>query len=163
MIPALLISAALVLLTCVIHYEALGWLSARLPRMAIAPRAKVLLVMLVAFVAHAVEIAIYGLAYLASVRWIDPGGLHSLLPVPPGTGPAPLGWEDCLYFSAVAFTSLGFGDIAPAGPLRLVTGVEALNGLLLIAWTASFTYLSMERFWAERPAPAGTRRHPPAP
>lgn len=158
MIGALLASFALVLLTCVLHYEVLGWLSSRLPALRVPPRVKVLLVMLVAFVAHAVEIAVYGLAYLVAVRWIDPAGLHSLLPLPPGATPAPLGWADCLYFSAVAYTSLGFGDIAPAGPLRLLTGVEALNGLLLIAWTASFTYLSMERFWAERP---GRGRHPP--
>ena len=26
-------------------------------------------------------------------------------------------------------------------------GVEALNGLLLIGWSASFTYLAMERYW----------------
>jgi hypothetical protein len=40
------------------------------------------------------------------------------------------------------------GDIAPLGPVRLLAGVEALNGLLMIAWSASFTYLSMENFWA---------------
>jgi len=160
MIGAAAASLLLVLLTCVLHYEVLGWLNTRLPGMRIPPRAKVLLVMLVAFIAHAVEIAVYGAAYLAAVRWVDPGGLHSLMPAVAGTVPAPLGWADCLYFSAVAYTSLGFGDIAPSGPLRLVTGVEALNGLLLIAWTASFTYLSMERFWAERPARG---RHAPPP
>jgi hypothetical protein len=31
--------------------------------------------------------------------------------------------------------------------MRLVSGVEALNGLLLIGWSASFTYLAMERYW----------------
>ena len=152
MILMALASLVLVLLNCGLHYEVLGWLSTRLPGLRIPTRAKVLLVMLVAFFAHAVEITIYGGAYLAAVRWLDPAGLHNLLPLPPGTTPAPLTWADCLYFSAVAYTSLGFGDIAPAGPLRLLTGVEALNGLLLIAWTASFTYLSMERFWAEHPA-----------
>ena len=29
----------------------------------------------------------------------------------------------------------------------LVAGIEALTGLLLIAWSASFTYLTMERIW----------------
>jgi len=28
-----------------------------------------------------------------------------------------------------------------------VTGTEALTGFLLIGWSASFTYLEMERFW----------------
>ena len=53
----------------------------------------------------------------------------------------------CMYFSAATYTSLGFGDLTPTGPVRLLAGVEALNGLLLIGWSASFTYLSMERFW----------------
>jgi hypothetical protein len=35
----------------------------------------------------------------------------------------------------------------PDGVLRLLAGVEALNGLLLIGWSASYTYLAMERFW----------------
>jgi len=26
--------------------------------------------------------------------------------------------------------------------------VEALNGLLLIGWSASYTYFAMERFWS---------------
>ena len=33
------------------------------------------------------------------------------------------------------------------GELRLLAGVEALNGLLLIGWSASYTYIAMERFW----------------
>jgi hypothetical protein len=56
----------------------------------------------------------------------------------------------CFYFSAETFTSLGYGDIRPSGPLRLLAGAEALNGLLLIGWSACFAYISMERFW-ERP------------
>jgi hypothetical protein len=35
----------------------------------------------------------------------------------------------------------------PTGPLRLLVGVEALNGLLLIGWSASYIYLAMERCW----------------
>ena len=37
--------------------------------------------------------------------------------------------------------------ILPVGPVRLVAGAEALNGLLLIGWSASYAYLAMERFW----------------
>jgi len=71
----------------------------------------------------------------------------------------PFSFENCLYFSAETYTSLGFGDLTPAGPLRLLSGVEALNGLVLIGWSASFTYIAMERFWNLSPAdrPAGSR------
>jgi hypothetical protein len=49
--------------------------------------------------------------------------------------------------SAETYSSLGFGDVIPFGAIRLVAGVEALNGLLLIGWTASYVYIAMERFW----------------
>lgn len=35
------------------------------------------------------------------------------------------------------------------GPARLLSGFEAMLGLVLIAWTASFTYFEMERNWSE--------------
>ncbi|EGG99066.1 Protein yfbU [gamma proteobacterium IMCC2047] len=54
---------------------------------------------------------------------------------------------DCGYHSFVTYTSLGFGDIIPTGYLRFITGIEALAGLVLIAWTASFVYVEMRRFW----------------
>lgn len=52
---------------------------------------------------------------------------------------------DCAYFSFVNYTSLGYGDIIPTGHIRFTAGSEALTGLVLIAWTASFTYLQMQK------------------
>lgn len=40
---------------------------------------------------------------------------------------------------------LVFGDIVPTGPMRFVTGTEAICGLALITWSASFTFLVMQR------------------
>ena len=36
-------------------------------------------------------------------------------------GPRPLGPDDFLYLAAINFTTLGFGQIDIAGPLRMVT------------------------------------------
>ena len=36
---------------------------------------------------------------------------------------------------AMTYTSLGLGDIFPLGRLRMVVGVEALTGLLMISLT----------------------------
>ncbi|MHB8622686.1 MAG: ion channel [Sulfuricaulis sp.] len=52
-----------------------------------------------------------------------------------------------LHFSAETYTSIGFGDIYPLGTLRMIAGIEAPSGLLLIGWSASFTYLAMLKFW----------------
>ncbi|NIQ12844.1 MAG: two pore domain potassium channel family protein, partial [Candidatus Dadabacteria bacterium] len=46
------------------------------------------------------------------------------------------------------YTSLGMGDIYPLGrPIRFLTGLESLTGLVLITWTASFLFIEMQRFW----------------
>lgn len=40
----------------------------------------------------------------------------------------------CLYFSAIALTTVGFGDVTPAGPLSmLLAGVEGAVGVVLFA------------------------------
>jgi voltage-gated potassium channel Kch len=118
----------LVVLTTFIHYEVLRGLSAGLPRARVPSRGKLLVVIFATFCAHAVEIALYAIAIFI----LDPG--HFTV-------------STSLYFSAETYTSLGYGDVVPTGDVRLLAGVEALNGLLLIGWSASYTYLSMERFW----------------
>jgi hypothetical protein len=139
MLTVILASLVLIALTTLIHYEVLRGLHIGLPRLRIPVRTKLLVVMFVAFVAHAVEIGLYAVATFALIRFRDVGEL---------SGEHSTTFLDCLYFSAETYTSLGLGDIAPLGPVRLLAGVEALNGLLMIAWTASFTYLSMEKFWS---------------
>jgi hypothetical protein len=42
--------------------------------------------------------------------------------------------------------------------MRLIAGVESLNGLVLIGWSASFTYLEMARFWENGPVGSGLSR-----
>ena len=61
-------------------------------------------------------------------------------------------WVDSFYFSVVAVTTVGFGDVYPVGPIRFMTGMEALTGLVMITWSASFTFLEMQRDW-----PAGRK------
>jgi hypothetical protein len=130
--------ALLVVLTGLLHYEVLRGLHSRLPESRVPGRLKLLVVVAIAFIAHALEILLYGLAIYVLPHYFDIGHL---------VGASGSTFSTSLYFSAETYTSLGFGDIAPHGALRLVAGVEALNGLLLIGWTASFTYISMERFW----------------
>jgi hypothetical protein len=42
---------------------------------------------------------------------------------------------------------VGFGDLVPHGAIRFMTGMEALTGLVMITWSASFTFLEMQRDW----------------
>ena len=140
MLIVILACVLLIATTTVIHYEALRGLSRRLPVLRIPNRSKLLVVMFTAFVAHALEIAVYGGSLFVLVGEFGVGKL---------AGTLGFSFINCLYFSAETYTSLGFGDLVPFGPVRLVAGTETLNGLLLIGWTASYTYIAMERFWHE--------------
>jgi len=40
-----------------------------------------------------------------------------------------------------------FIGVITLGHIRFITAVEALNGFLLITWSASFTFLAMGRLW----------------
>jgi hypothetical protein len=62
-------------------------------------------------------------------------------------GADPLGLLDAVYLAAGTYTTVGFADLVPVGPIRFLAGTMALTGLVLITWSASFTYLEMERFW----------------
>ena len=129
----------LIAVTTLIHYEVLRGLHVGLPKLRIRVQSKLVVAILVAFVAHAVEIVLYGIALFVLIRYAGAGDLG---------GHRDASFLDCLYFSAETYTSLGLGDVASKGPVRFLAGAAALNGLLLIAWTASFLYLAMERFWA---------------
>lgn len=133
-----LISIALVGVTTLIHYEVLRGLTWTLPSLGIPPRMKVLVVIIAEFLAHGMEIVVYGLVILLLAHWVQNGSL---------AGPGGTSLANCMYFSAETYTSLGFGDLVPVGSIRLLAGVEALNGLLLIGWSASYAYIAMERFW----------------
>jgi hypothetical protein len=130
----------LLVLTTVIHYEILRLLNAGLPRLVMPPRARLTVVIFGTFVAHAAEIFLYAAGFYLLARYLGYGRLNETMRS---------SLTLCLYFSAETYTSLGYGDVLPGGDLRLLAGMEALNGLLLIGWSASYTYLAMERFWGD--------------
>ena len=142
-------SALLIALATFVHYEVLGTLSLRLPALPVPRRAKVLVVVFGAVVAHGVEIGLYGFGLFLLASHAGVGGFMR---------PAETTLMTCLYFSAETYSSLGFGDLAPVGPIRLLAGVEALNGLLLIGWSASFLYIAMEQFWRSGSGDAGVAK-----
>jgi hypothetical protein len=53
-------------------------------------------------------------------------------------------FEQALYFSTVTFASLGYGDIVLSPHWRMVSAIEAANGVILFAWSTAFL-LTMTR------------------
>jgi hypothetical protein len=121
-----------------IHYEILHLASNLLPLLTIPPRTRILVVIGMAMLAHVVEILLYAVAYLFMAEQWNLGTIAGH-PIDP--------FYDYLYYSVATYTTLGIGDYYPLGRLRILTGSEALVGLLMITWSASFTYLAMQKFW----------------
>lgn len=57
--------------------------------------------------------------------------------------------EAAIYFSAVTFTTLGYGDITLSSDWRLLSGFEAINGILLIGWSTAFVFAVLQRTWGD--------------
>ena len=136
------VTAVVVCVCVLLHYEVLNVLSRRLARLEGRRRRRVLFGIFGVLSVHVAEIWIFGVAYVLLLT-LSPafGAVHGI--------PAP-DVLDHIYFSAMTFTTVGFGDVYPSGPIRFLAGTEALAGLVLITWSASFTFLEMARFWRDR-------------
>jgi len=131
-----IITAVLVILAVGVHYEMLSLISNGIRRLKLNHRLRVGVAVLAALGAHFIEVILFAIGWKILIS----------------AGLAQLSLEDptiveILYFSASTYTSLGYGDIVPIGPSGLLAGSESLTGLVLIAWTASFTYFEMRAFW----------------
>ncbi len=131
------ISGMVVTLSVVLHYEALRFLGRTLGKH-VHKRIGMLLVMLGLLLAHILEIWFFAFGYMLLQHGI---GLGSI------TGLEEGGLMDYVYYSSVVYTTIGFGDLLPVGPMRMLSAAEGLAGLALITWSASFTFLAMHRFW----------------
>ena len=56
-------------------------------------------------------------------------------------------FEEAVYFSTVTFTTLGYGDITLSPPWRLLSGIEAMNGILLAGWSTALLFSVVQRSW----------------
>ncbi len=143
-------------LTILTHYYGLRVITEIVEVVKISPQARMVVVVFGVIIVHTIEIATYAAGYLVADRIPGTGefaGLHeglisasAAIAATPRTGLS-LTFYDYFYFSAETFASLGLGDIYPIGDIRLIASFEVLSGLILIGWSASFTYIAMRKFW----------------
>ncbi|MDY6814958.1 MAG: ion channel [Pseudomonadota bacterium] len=136
-----LINVAIVCLVVVLHNAVLIRLSGLLSKMRQSQHFRLIVAVLGCLTAHALEVWLFAVPYYLMHNADGWGELlgnfnGSLL--------------DCVYFSFTTFTTLGYGDIQALGPLRYLTGIEGLTGLVLITWSASFLFVEMQRYWPAR-------------
>jgi hypothetical protein len=124
-----------------VHYEGLRWLSVALPAVPGVRRRKVLVGVYGVVMLHIAEIWLFGFCLWVLLQVPHAGAI---------AGAHRTGLLDAVYLSATTYSTLGFGDLTPVGPVRFLTGTESLVGFILITWSASFLYLEMQEFWRSR-------------
>jgi len=75
--------------------------------------------------AHASEVIVWSLAYAT-------------------LNAAPVG-ADLVYFAFVNYTTLGYGDVIPVEPWRLLGPITAMNGVLLFGWSTAVIFEVLRR------------------
>jgi len=81
---------------------------------------------------HIVEIVVWALAYL----YLLPANVLG-------------SFEEATYFSFVTFTTLGYGDITFTDEWRILSGIESLNGILLLGWSTAMLFAVVQRTWKD--------------
>ncbi|MCK5167820.1 MAG: two pore domain potassium channel family protein [Rhodospirillaceae bacterium] len=140
MTAIIIASLILILLTVTLHFTALRMISRILHLNSPKPAIRAVISIYLVALTHFAEVLLFAIGYYVTATYMDAGSL---------SGEFGGDFQEYIYYSLVSYTSLGLGDVYPYGPIRLLTGVEALTGLLMIGWSASFTYLCMHKLWKD--------------
>jgi len=138
---AVAVTAVLIGLTVGLHYEVLQQLNRRMPGWKFARHPRILIMIFCVLIAHIAEIWLFGIVIFLTVQVPGMGEI---------SGGETFHLLDAVYVSATTYSTLGYGDLVPQGPVRFLLGTESLVGLVMITWSASFAYLEMDRYWRDR-------------
>ncbi|MEL6978985.1 MAG: ion channel [Pseudomonadota bacterium] len=123
------VAAHVVFIGAAIHFFSRTGAWFRSPPAAIKTPAGLAAAALWMMAAHGVAIWFWAIAFMAI------GGLEDL--------------DTAVYFAAVCFTTLGFGDIIPDESWRHLTGLCAANGLLAFGVSTAFLVELLQNIWRE--------------
>jgi len=137
---------AVVIVSVLFHYEGLRLLSRWVTLDLLPARVRIVSLIFGQLLLHVVEISLFA---VANHTLSQQPGFGSFLEIGAANCMTQQGMNavDHLYYSVTVYTTLGFGDIVADGPVRILAGTEALVGLVLITWSASFTFLKMQIYW----------------
>lgn len=137
-----LITLVVLSLCVLIHYELLIAITHRVARFEFSHRIAIVFGAIRAMLSHIIQVWVYAIGY-----WLllDFGEGYGSIKGEPITG-----FLDWVYFSFVVYSTLGFGDMVPTGWVRFMVGTESITGLVMIAWTASFLFLELQKQWRSK-------------
>ena len=138
MLPDLALGIAFMILTVVVHSGAMILVMRGLPGRSnkSGPLTRwdeigeVSAAVLIMFFATLIEVAIWAIGYLAL------GAIEAR--------------EAAVYFSMVTYTTLGYGDITLNEHWRLLSSIEAANGIIMFGWTTAVVIAVVQRLYQRR-------------
>jgi ion channel len=139
MLHIYLITALASILAIGLHFSALILATKILAHFHGTHPATIVFSLLLAVIAHLLEILIFAVALQLMLS-------HEMITFSINDPD----FKDIFYFSGTTYTTVGYGDVVLIGTGRTIAVVESLMGLVLIAWTASFTYYEMNRKWIRK-------------
>ena len=115
--------------------SAVGWLRARMVAANHFWLATWLFIRLAGWIIllHLIEVTAWGLFYVWTAAFDLPSAL---------------------YFSAVTYTTTGYGDLVLPPEWRLVGAIEALTGILMCGWSTGFFFAVVSRMLQAKPTPS---------
>ena len=140
MLAKLLVGWSLMAVCVIVHAagvtSALRWLRGRVIGRLGSWRWAWLFIVLAGWIVflHLIEIAVWSAFYVVSNAMPD--------------------LQSALYFSAVTYTTTGYGDLVLPQEWRLTGAIEALTGILLCGWSTGFFFAVVSRIYNDEP---GTR------
>lgn len=66
-------------------------------------------------------------------------------------------FEEAVYFSAVAFATIGFGDVVIDGHWRMLGAIQGMVGVLLFGWSTALLFAVVQRLWRQEQVDHGNR------
>lgn len=130
---------AILVATCVlVHFESLTAVNRFIRTHERLVRKHLVLIILLIVSLHLVEILIFSGGYFIA---------HHVLELGSFAGEREFALIDYFHFSAETYTSVGYGDLYPVGPIRVLSSLEGLTGLLLVAWSGAFSYFTVQKLW----------------
>lgn len=138
MITIIFLSFFLVACVTMMHFEGLTFTARYALRHSNLGRWHLILTIMLIMALHLSEICVFSVGiYFA----------HHVLHLGAFSGDREFALIDYFHFSAETFVTVGYGDLYPIGPLRILTGIESLTGVLLIAWSGAFSFFTVQRLW----------------
>jgi hypothetical protein len=89
------------------------------------PVAALVVGLLLVFMLHMVEVALWALAYMLIGAFPD--------------------FETALYFSLTTFSTVGYGDVVLPNAWRILGAAEGVAGIVLLGWSGGLVLVVLER------------------